>query len=47
MIARTHPPSFESVEDILNLDWQLVPTPDDLDVAPVTQEKVKRRIWQR
>jgi hypothetical protein len=35
MISRYDPPSFEQVKDILSLDWNLVLTPEELEVAPV------------
>ena len=35
MISRYEPPSFEPLKDILTLDWNLVLTPQELDVAPV------------
>ncbi len=32
MISRYNPPSFEEVKDILSLDWNLIPTPQDLNI---------------
>jgi ADP-heptose:LPS heptosyltransferase len=36
MLSRSDPPSFDSVKDILRLDWTLVPTPADLKIAGVS-----------
>ncbi len=56
MISRYEPPSFDAVEDILKLKWNLVLTPETLQVPPATppvQERAeeepprKRRFWQR
>jgi hypothetical protein len=35
MVSRYSPPSFEPIKDILTLDWNLVLTPEELNVSPV------------